>query len=104
MKPPYWLTPDRLRALARYDPDTGVFTAVPGSEDRFAVLTLYDGVQLRLTVHGTRRHLPADAVALYYATGEWPGPVVWHHDRDPFNLRLSNLSPLRDALKGPTPE
>jgi hypothetical protein len=81
-----------VRALLRYDPETGIFTwrvrrghipqgATAGTKDKRGM------VLIRIF----RRHFKAHRLAWLYMMGEWPQCELDHRDRDPGNNRWTNL-------------
>lgn len=85
------LTQDRLKELMKYDPETGVFTALVRTGGRVVpgtVLgTLKDGY-VRISVDGKLYY--AHRLAFLYMTGVMPDEVD-HDDRDRGNNRWENL-------------
>ena len=86
------ITPERLRELVSYDPETGIFTnlvARPnmkvGQEAGWMVGKGYRSLCLDGTSYRANR------LAWFWLTGEWPTVLVDHIDRDRANNRASNL-------------
>lgn len=86
------LTVERLRAVLRYDPDTGEWERIKkGAGTRAKVGSRYGKGRryIRISVDG-KRYL-AHRLAWFYMTGEWPYPETDHRDRDSLNNRWRNL-------------
>ena len=85
-------TPQELKALLAYDPNTGLFIwrttasnrapagSVAGTTNRLGYVLI--GIQ--------DRQYFAHRLAWYYAHGMWPASEIDHVDGDPSNNRLSN--------------
>lgn len=92
------LTAERLRAVLRYSPETGVFVWLIAPNRRIRVGSIAG------TVRKGRRSVKVDGaehfvsrLAWLYVTGAWPQGVVDHEDTDPSNDRWLNL---RDVTQG----
>jgi hypothetical protein len=86
------ITPERLRQLVSYDPETGVFTNRV-ARPRVSVgqeLGWKNGKGYRcMAMDGVT--YPASRLAWLWLHGEWPAAMVDHIDRDRLNNRASNL-------------
>lgn len=86
------LTPDRLRQLLDYDPDTGLFRwrlkrrgVVVGSECGRITAFGYREIGIDYVLR------PAHRLAFLYMTGQWPVGDVDHINQDRADNRWSNL-------------
>lgn len=85
------LTPERLREVLHYDPDTGVFTWRSGPAQGRVAGWLETGPRtgyIRIEIDG--RAYMAHRLAYLYVTGEWPSRLD-HIDNDKTNNRFANL-------------
>lgn len=86
------LTPESLRELVKYDPDTGVFIRTV-DQGRWKAGEIAGGPQnrgyLRIAVAG-ERHL-AHRLAWLYMTGQWPQENVDHRNGVRTDNRWTNL-------------
>jgi hypothetical protein len=86
------LTIERLKALLKYDPETGSWTygvsrrGLPAGKK--AGYTRDDGYVCLMV---DRRRYRSSRLAVFYMTGEWPSEEVDHIDRDKSNNRWANL-------------
>jgi hypothetical protein len=103
------ITPELLRQLLDYDPETGVLTWKPRPKSLFAsdgaykrFHTLYEGKAAGslwtsqsggkyLQVRVLKTLLKAHRVAWAIHYGEWPSQCIDHIDGDGMNNRISNL-------------
>lgn len=87
------ITPDRLRALLRYDAASGEMHWLVTNSNRAKAGSLAGSVD----VHGYRqikiegRVYKFHHVAWLHAHGVWPDSEIDHKDGDPLNNRLDNL-------------
>ena len=92
---------DRLRALVRYNPDTGEFTRLVGTGKGAAAGTVTLGAvdastgYRRLCVGG-RQHY-AHRLAWLYMTGHWPAEQIDHINGDRADNRCANLREATNA-------
>ena len=91
-KNPVVLTPDLLRSLVRYDPETGVFTSLV--KKPFVAIGQIIGSAtpkgyIQFNVAG--RSYRANRLAWFYMTGEWPECQVDHINRIRNDDRFCNL-------------
>lgn len=94
------LTQERLKALLRYDPATGVFTRLvrlPKSHYGVGEVagSLNDSDAVMIMVDGKRHR--AHRLAWLYMTGRWPSCEIDHRNRKRHDNRWSNL---REATRG----
>lgn len=91
------LTPERVRELLHYDPETGVFTwrvgfsrvpagSIAGTVTKGYIIISVDGVLQR-----------AHRLAWFYAFDRWPTEVMDHLNGDPRDNRLINLREVTHA-------
>ncbi len=87
------MTPERLKEVLHYNPETGVFTWLIRSSSRVrAGMTAGcdDGKgYVRITFEG--RDYAAHRLAWLYMTGSWPTKTVDHINGDPADNRFANL-------------
>jgi hypothetical protein len=87
------LTPERLREVLHYDPDTGVFTWRKGHRNRRRKpgdkAGWRDGNYLRIRIDTHSYQAPR--LAFLYMAGRWPTFGVDHIDGDPSNDGWHNL-------------
>lgn len=93
-RPRNFITPDRLREVLNYDPETGVFTrrvnSTRGSAKAGDVAGHVEATGYRcLWVLGTK--YLEHRLAWLYMTGSWPLDQIDHIDRDRQNNRFCNL-------------
>ena len=89
------LTPERLRELLHYDPESGFFTWLPyvgkrgriNAGDRAGCET---GHKIYIGIDGGIYR--AHRLAWLYVHGEWPSLVIDHIDGNPHNNNIKNLS------------
>jgi hypothetical protein len=86
------LSPERLRSLLHYDPETGVFTwkvARKGTAAGTICVHKRPDGYMRIGVDG--RLYYAHRLAFLYMTGRWPSHYVDHVNRNPSDNRWGNL-------------
>lgn len=89
------LTAEQVRAILRYEPDTGLIYWISGGRwNRLAGTVAgtrhpngYTRIQLLKQLHYAHR------LAWLYMTGAWPADEIDHVDNNPGNDRWSNLRP-----------
>jgi len=86
-------TQDRLKALLRYDPDSGVFTWIDPQSNRVKTGSRagYVGPSGHRVIRIDRQLLPASSLAVFYMTGVYPSDLVDHKNRVPTDDSYSNL-------------
>lgn len=87
------LTPERLRELLCYDPETGVFTRRVAA-GRFKAGDIAGSTSLddgRQRIKIDRVNYLASRLAWLCVKGVWPKALIDHEDRDPSNDRWLNL-------------
>lgn len=97
------LTPERLRELLNYDPETGVFTwrvnrnvkTKAGDVAGCAWGNLK--CPSRISIGVDYRKYLAHRLAWLYVTGEWPTDVIDHRDVDATNNVFKNLRDVTDS-------
>lgn len=87
------LTAEELRAVLRYEPDTGIFYWVVGGRwnrlaGKIAGTKRIDGY-VRININ--HRSYWAHRLAWLYMTGHWPPAEIDHIDEDPSNNQWTNL-------------
>lgn len=85
------LTPERLKELLHYDPETGMFTwrvAMRGTRIGDVARCPSQG---RVVVRVDRILYQAHRLAWFYVMGAWPKDVIDHKDGNPSNNRWENL-------------
>jgi hypothetical protein len=87
------ITPERLREVLHYDPDTGKFTwrvsrRCVRAGDEAGGLNKHLGYRY-IGVDG--RRIPSHRLAWLYMTGDWPDGEIDHINRDRADNRWSNL-------------
>lgn len=91
------LTVDRLKQIVHYDPATGVFTRLRGTNK--TVGTVVNGMgnhgYLRIFIDGERHLL--HRLAWLYMTGAWPRHQIDHRDRNRANNKFDNLREATDS-------
>lgn len=92
------VTPELLRELLHYDPETGLFTRIKiiSSRSRIRIGNIAgcaDGQgYIRIKIGGrSGRCFAAHRLAWLYMTGKWPENEIDHVDLNPSNNRWSNL-------------
>ena len=88
------LTVDRLKEVARYDPETGAFTRIKKTGTKTRVGQRMDLVNPRWlyrTVEIDGRKYRAHRLAWLYMTGDWPSEEIDHINRAPGDNRFCNL-------------
>ena len=92
------ITPERLRELVAYDPDTGIVSWLPRpDQDEFNELFAGKPAGYFRDGYGTINLRPEKCqisyakVAWCLHTGQWPKHMVGHIDEDRRNFRWSNL-------------
>lgn len=94
------LTPERVRELLHYEPETGVFTWRVATSRRVKVgdkagcLHKRDG-RVYISVDG--KLYKAHRLAWLYMKAEWPAAGIDHRDGAPSNNRFDNLRPASQA-------
>jgi HNH endonuclease/AP2 domain len=86
------LTPERLREVLHYDPETGEFRWLQRVSSAFHIGDLAGSLSHRyrcIRIDG--RTYTAHQLAWLYMKGEWGRPMIDHRDRDPTNNRWDNL-------------
>lgn len=87
------LTQKRLKELASYDPETGVFTSKVRSGGPVVPGTVLTGRHsrgyVRFALDGKRHY--AHRIAYLYMTGAWPPSCIDHINRDTSDNRWANL-------------
>jgi len=90
---PEVLTPERIRELLDYDPETGVFRwRIKAQGIRAGHQTGYvdqTNGYVTIRIDGKKRY--AHRLAWAYVTGQWPKTGIDHLDRDRTNNRFANL-------------
>ena len=96
------LTPERLRELLHYDPDTGLFTwkAKPSVKAGRTKIGAVAGTKLKngrlmIGISGGRYY--AHHLAWFYTHGRWPRDGLDHRDGNPMNNRIDNLREATQA-------
>ncbi len=90
------LTPERLRELLHYDPETGIWMRLKDNTEAGWIDTS-NGYR-RIWVDGAKIY--AHRLAWFWMTGEWPAALVDHEDEDPLNNRWSNLRQATKSTNG----
>jgi len=100
MKPK--ITPERLRELLSYDPETGVFIRLITTSNRAprgSVAGRNNGNgYLRMMLDGQTYY--AHWLAWFYVYGTWPDNEIDHRDGDGTNNRIDNLRQATHAQNG----
>jgi hypothetical protein len=86
------LTPDILKKLIHYDPETGVFTRISGGRkcDRGVIAGGFAGAGYLTTTVGGRKYY-LSRLAWMYVHGRWPAADIDHVNRNKTDNRLVNL-------------
>lgn len=92
------LTAEYVRRMLNYDEKTGVFTnKVNRTKAKAGDIAGYQRPDRYWSICiGGERYL-AHRLAWLYVTGEWPGQVIDHIDRDPSNNAIANLRACSDS-------
>lgn len=89
------ITPDRLREVLAYDPDTGQFHWRVRGRGKYkrpgAHAGHYDGRYVTMRVDGRKYY--AHRLAWVYVHGVWPDGDIDHINEDKSDNRISNLRP-----------
>jgi hypothetical protein len=102
------ITPDELRKLLSYDPETGLLRwRVDMARNVFAGDTAGKvGKSKYLKVCVRRKYMLAHRVAWAITYGVWPSNLIDHKNNDPHDNRLSNLREAtysQNSANRPTP-
>lgn len=93
------LTPEILKYLLEYNPETGLFMRLVTTNSRALAGTIV-GAQskgrLAIQIDGVKYE--ASRLAWLYMTGSWPTGVVDHKDGDPTNNRWANLRDVTQRM------
>ncbi len=95
------LTLERLKAVLRYEPETGLFFWLEGNRWRRKSLLAGGNTESgysNIWVEGKRYF--SHRLAWFYMTGEWPNPECDHRDGNRSNNRIVNLreaTPLQNS-------
>lgn len=93
------LTLETLKKLVSYDPDTGIFTWLPGTRRAGKVAGCPDDRgYVAISIAG--RKYWAHRVAWLYVYGEWPSDLIDHRDRNRSNNRIKNLRMASKSKNG----
>jgi len=86
------ITPDELKSLLTYNPDTGLFfrKVTRGSQEAGTVAGT-PHCKGYVTISINKKNYLAHRLAWLYMTGNYPESEVDHKDRDKSNNRFSNL-------------
>ncbi len=88
------LTPERLRALLRYEPDTGRFIWIYNRMHPNLIGTVAGCPHpstLHITIYCDAKPYKAHRLAWLYMTGEWPSADIDHRNRIANDNRWDNL-------------
>lgn len=95
------ITRERLRELATYDPETGMFIALTsrGSIAAGHVIGVREAKgHLCANLDGRRYKL--HHLAWFWVHGEWPAQILDHENRNPADNRIANLRLSTNAANG----
>lgn len=87
------VTPDRLKEVLNYDPESGLFTwlCVPNNRITIGQIAGNIGIQGYVIIKVDRRLYRAHRLAWLYMTGQWPKAQIDHRDLNATNNSWANL-------------
>ncbi len=95
------LTPERLRELLHYDPETGIFTRRIGCCGLHGKANSIAGTICRggyVVIQIDRKVYKASRLAWLYMYGVWPKNQIDHKDTNKLNNKFSNLRDVTHSL------